>query len=46
VFKTKEDYKVGTWVSACRRDYKTGKLPQDRIDTLDVLGFIWDLKKE
>ena len=45
-FKTKDGYKLGTWVSACRRDYKTGKLPQDRIDALDALGFIWDLKKK
>ena len=45
-FKTKDGYKLGTWVSACRRDYKKGKLPQDRIDQLDALGFIWDLKKK
>tara|TARA_B100000953_G_scaffold82008_1_gene66903 strand:- start:1428 stop:3002 length:1575 start_codon:yes stop_codon:yes gene_type:complete len=45
-FKTKDGYKLGTWVSACRRDYKKGKLPQDRINQLDALGFIWDLKKK
>jgi superfamily II DNA/RNA helicase len=45
-FKTKDGYKLGRWVSARRRDYKKGKLPQDQIDVLDALGFIWDPKKK
>ena len=45
-FKTKDGYKLGIWVSNRRRDYKRGKLPQDRIDQLDALGFIWDLKNK
>jgi len=45
-FKTKDGYGLGIWVSNRRRDYKRGKLPQDRIDQLEALGFIWDLKKK
>ncbi len=45
-FKTKDSYKLGRWVSARRQAYKKGKLPQDQIDALDALGFIWDPKKK
>lgn len=46
----KEDTKLGSWVSTQRRQYKafeTGKinattLPQDRIDRLEAIGFVWE----
>ena len=33
--------KLGTWVNHQRQQYKKGKLPQDRIDQLESIGFDW-----
>ena len=33
--------KLGTWVNHQRQRYKKGKLPQDRIDQLESIGFDW-----
>ena len=35
---------LGSWVSIQRREYKNGKISQDRIDRLDGIGFKWKLK--
>ena len=46
LFKTKDGYNLGSWVSERRKAYKKGKLPQARIDALDAFGFIWDATKK
>lgn len=33
---------LGKWTTQQRRDYRTGKLPEDHIDKLVELGFDWD----
>ena len=33
---------LGQWAARQRRLYRTGSLPEARIDALDELGFVWD----
>ena len=37
-----EDPRLGSWVSAQRTNYTSGKLADDRISRLDEIGFVWD----
>ena len=45
-FKTEDGFRLGKWVTGNRTEYREGKLSQDRIDALNALGFIWDLREE
>ena len=36
---------LGNWASNQRQDYKKGKLPKERIDLLESIGFQWILRK-
>ena len=36
---------LGKWANTQRQSYKKGKLSQERIDLLESIGFIWDLKE-
>ena len=39
-------WKIGSWINSQRQQYKTGLLPQDRIDHLEShSGFIWEPEK-
>jgi len=44
LFKTEDGFKLGYWVSNRRRDIPAGRLTQDRIDTLNEVGFVWKLR--
>ena len=33
---------LGTWVNRMRRERKAGQLPQEAIESLDALGFVWN----
>ena len=37
-----ENPPLGSWVGAQRKDYKKDKLPNERIERLGELGFVWD----
>ena len=39
---TDNGYKLGTWANKQRFDHKRSKLPADRKQRLDALGFVWD----
>ncbi len=41
-----DGFKLGVWVIQQRRNMKTGKLTPDRIQRLDLIGFIWDVFAE
>jgi hypothetical protein len=43
---SKTDYDLGAWVHTQRSQRKQGKLREDHIRRLDVLGFVWDLPQE
>mmetsp|Transcript_15065 Transcript_15065/g.41664 ORF Transcript_15065/g.41664 Transcript_15065/m.41664 type:complete len:637 (+) Transcript_15065:162-2072(+) len=38
-----EEAKLAIWVAVQRSYYKTKKLPQDRIEKLDEMGFVWSV---
>ncbi|MBF0454678.1 MAG: Helicase associated domain protein [Magnetococcales bacterium] len=42
--KWPENPRLAQWVNNLRRDYKKGVLPQDKVDRLTKLGFLWDAK--
>jgi superfamily II DNA or RNA helicase len=39
-------YRLGSWCDTRRQRRRQGKLPSDRIDALDALGFVWDPYEE
>ena len=45
---TPDEFALGKWVSSRRGEYnsKTRPLSEERINRLNEIGFIWDLKKE
>ena len=45
-FVSLDGYKLGSQISCKRRDYKKGKVPQEQIDKLNAIGFIWDVSKK
>ena len=46
VYKTPEGFKLGSWQSTQRQNFKNGKLEQDRIKKLEEIGFVWELLEE
>ena len=40
-YKTPEGFNLGIWQSNQRKNFKTGKLEQDRIKKLEEIGFVW-----
>ena len=44
-FVTESGFKLGLWVSNRRSEKKRNKLSKERIEELDCLGFIWDVRK-
>ncbi|OEU21618.1 hypothetical protein FRACYDRAFT_181025 [Fragilariopsis cylindrus CCMP1102] len=40
-FNSKENPKLGRWVSQQRCSYSRGELPSDRIDELNKIDFVW-----
>jgi superfamily II DNA or RNA helicase len=43
---TAESGSFGIWVRHMRHLYATNSLPPEKVEILDSLGFIWDVKKE
>ena len=40
----KKDPKLGTWVNNQRKAYREGKMPLDRIEKLEAIGFRWNAR--
>ena len=40
--KDKSESFLGSWAGGQRQKYKKNKLPKDRIDKLNLIGFVWD----
>lgn len=38
-----KEIKLGIWISHQRRDYKSGKLSEERIELLEKIGMVWSL---
>ena len=45
-FVTPTDFKLGTWCGERRKQRKQGRLPTERVEALDRLGFVWDPLQE
>jgi Helicase associated domain len=43
--KYKKDSALGSWISRQRMLFKANTLPQDKIDKLNSIGFIWKFKE-
>ena len=37
-----EDQPLGRWISTQRKNYKKGKLSEERIQKLNKIGMVWD----
>jgi len=44
--KEGESKKLGKWVNTMRWHFKQGKLSDDRIRQLEMLGFVWNTKRK
>jgi hypothetical protein len=42
-YRTKDSFKLGSWVSNQRKDYNKDKLSTERIQRLEAIGFVWDI---
>lgn len=42
-YETNEKAKLGMWISRQRKDYKTGKLSDERIEMLENIGMVWSI---
>ena len=42
-YVTSDGYRLGSWLSVRRQDYKAGKLSPERIQQLEALGVRWSL---
>jgi hypothetical protein len=45
-YKTPDGYKLGSWQSMKRIQYKKGIIASDRIKRLSEIGFVWDMLDE
>jgi len=45
-YKTAEGYRLGTWQSNQRKNYKKGTISPARIKRLEEIGFMWEMLKE
>ena len=41
-YVTKDNFKIGQWISIQRGAYKTGKLTTEQIEKLESIGMVWD----
>ena len=39
-------YKLGVWISIQRQSYKMGKLSKERIELLEKIGMVWEIRKK
>ena len=42
-YVTKDNFKLGQWISIQRGAYKTGKLTTEQIEKLESIGMVWDV---
>ena len=42
-YESTDGYKLGQKVSGIRKDFKAGRLAQERIGQLNAMGFVWDV---
>ena len=43
-YKTKSGEKLGQWITTTRQAYKNGDLSSDKIEKLNAIGMVWDIK--
>ena len=43
-YKTESGEKLGFWISDCRKDYQKGNLSTDKIEKLNAIDMVWDIK--
>lgn len=39
-------FKLGGWISERRKSYRLNKLEKSKIEQLDALGFVWNIKSD
>jgi hypothetical protein len=45
-YKTIEGFTLGSWQGDQRKNYRKGKMPPDRIEQFEKIGFIWGILEE
>ena len=46
VYQKRKEYKqLAEWVTAARFDYNKGKMPVERMQRLEAIGFVWDARE-
>lgn len=44
-YETSEGIKLGVWIGAQRSNYKKNKMSKEKIELLEKIGMLWDVKK-
>ena len=45
LYKTKSGEKLGFWISGCRKDYQKGNLSPDKIEKLEAIDMVWNVRE-
>ena len=45
-YKTTNNINLGSWISGQRKKFKAGRLSTDKIELLERIGMVWDVKKQ
>lgn len=46
IYKTKDNVSLGAWIGLQRKKYRDKKLSEEKIDLLNKIGMVWDLKRK
>lgn len=46
IYKTKDNVSLGAWIGLQRKKYRDKKLSNEKIDLLNKIGMVWDLKRK
>ena len=44
-YETPDGIRLGVWIQSVRRDYKSGRLDEDKVRRLEAIGMVWGVEE-